>query len=159
MQSSTSSIQNSNKQSTVDFDSLLLRSPYITNTDEFLSETEDKKSLVYWLKSYAIKSRLHSPQDIKLTIQESIAAIDELINEQLNQIIHHQRFQKLEASWRGLKYLVTQATETKNIKIRILDINWNEVVKDTSRAIEFDQSHLFQKIYSEEYGTPGGEPY
>lgn len=143
----------------VDFDSFYLRTPYITNTEEFLSEKDTRKALEYWLNNFAVKSRLHSTQDIVHTIQESIAAIDELINEQLNQIIHHDRFQKLEASWRGLKHLVKQATDVKNVKIRILDINWNEVVKDMSRAIEFDQSQLFDKVYSQEYGTPGGEPY
>ena len=74
-------------------------------------------------------------------------------------IIHNEKFQKLEASWRGLWYLAVQAEGALNIKIKVLDVSWSEVVKDISRALEFDQSQLFQKIYSEEYGTPGGEPY
>lgn len=155
----SSQSNDSQKQSAIDFDSLYLRSHYITNIEQFLSESDTHKALVYWLNEYAQKNRINQRQDIIYMIQESIAMIDELINEQLNQIIHHQRFQKLEASWRGLKYLVKQATDSRNVKIRILDISWNEVVKDMSRAIEFDQSQLFHKVYSEEYGTPGGEPY
>lgn len=161
MQSVSSSKQtnNNNERSAVDFDSFYLRSPYITDTNSFLSETDSYKAIIYWLDNFTDKNRLKNTQDIVYAIQESIAVIDELINNQLNKIIHHQRFQKLEASWRGLKYLVRQATDAKNVKIKLLDISWNEVVKDMSRAIEFDQSQLFHKVYSEEYGTPGGEPY
>ncbi len=88
-----------------------------------------------------------------------IARIDELIIDQVNAILHHAKFQRLEASWRSLESLVDCAFGTKNIKIRFLDISWSEIGKDVNRALEFDQSQLFQKIYSEEYDTPGGEPY
>nr|WP_246722667.1 type VI secretion system contractile sheath large subunit [Aliikangiella sp. G2MR2-5] len=113
----------------------------------------------YWLDEYALIDRIKTTQDIIFAIQESISLIDNLINDQLNVIIHDEKFQKLEASWRGLEYLVAQTSDTKNIKIKVLDMSWAEVAKDMSRAIEFDQSQLFQKVYSEEYGTPGGEPY
>jgi len=82
-----------------------------------------------------------------------------MINDQVNVIIHHKQFQKLEASWRGLWYLAVQADGIKNIKLKLFDITWAELARDMARALEFDQSQLFQKVYNEEYGTPGGEPY
>lgn len=94
-----------------------------------------------------------------LLISELISRIDNVVNLQLNRIIHDSRFQALEASWRGLWYLAVQADGHRNIKIRCLDISWAELTRDIDRALEFDQSHIFQKIYSEEYGSPGGEPY
>lgn len=88
-----------------------------------------------------------------------IGRIDEMLNEQINAILHHPRLQKLEASWRGLFYLVMQAEESENIKIRFLDVSWHTLVKDLDRAIEFDQSSLFRKVYNSEFGTAGGEPF
>ena len=140
-------------------DELCDRSAYITSTQQFLDETAWSKALSYWLSEYTPKNSLKKPADILAAIERSIADIDHLINDQVNAIIHHNKFQKLEASWRGLYYLVEQAEGIKNIKIRMLDISWKEVARDISRALEFDQSQLFKKIYNEEYGTPGGEPY
>ena len=148
-----------NTQPAVNLDSLCNVEPYVANLAEFLVEESPHKALVYWLTEFSATNNLKSSDDLVRTIQNSIAKIDHLINDQLNQIIHHPRFQKLESSWRGLDYLVKEAGEAKNIKIKLLDISWAEIVKDIARAIEFDQSQLFHKIYSEEYGTPGGEPY
>lgn len=89
----------------------------------------------------------------------AIAAIDRMLNAQVNAILHHPRFQELEASWRGLAYLTEQAEGLDNVKIRMLDVSWRHLVKDLEKAIEFDQSQLFQKVYGEEFGTPGGEPF
>ena len=140
-------------------DKLYSRSAYIISVDQFLNETDPLKALHYWLTEFIPTASLKSPEDITDAIQRSIADIDHLINDQVNAIIHHEKFQKIEASWRGLWSLTVQADGAKNIKIKALDINWSEISRDISRALEFDQSNLFQKIYSEEYGTPGGEPY
>ena len=143
----------------INLNDLYSNQSYITNLDEFLNETDTVKALLYWLVEYEKIQQIKSERDITNTILRAIANIDELINDQLNIILHHPRFQKLESSWRGLWFLAVQADGAINIKIRLLDISWVEVVKDISRALEFDQSQLFKKIYSEEYGTPGGEPY
>ncbi len=143
----------------IDLESLLLTEAYVTSINQFLAENDHKKALRYWLSNFVPEKALTSSDDSSDAILRCIADIDELINEQLNRIIHHPRFQRLEATWRGLWYLVVQAAGTRNIKIKILDSTWSEVSKDINRALEFDQSQLFQKIYSEEYGTPGGEPY
>jgi type VI secretion system protein ImpD len=94
-------------------------------------------------------------------IQSIIAHVDQLIANQLNAIMHHPRFQQLEASWRGLHYLVahTGSHGRAMIKIKVLDVSWLELAKDLYRAAEFDQSQLFHKIYQHEFGQPGGEPF
>lgn len=92
-------------------------------------------------------------------ITRCIARIDELLSRQVNLILHHPRFQELEASWRGLAYLVESVASTPNVKVRLLSLSWSEMARDMERALEFDQSQLFQKVYSEEFGMPGGEPY
>lgn len=147
------------KTSTLDMDDLYSRPNYILNVDQFLVEQDDAKALSYWLSEYTHKDRVKTSEDILLAIDRAIGDIDHLINEQINVILHDKKFQSLEASWRGLWYLVTQADDKKNIKIRLLDISWAEVARDITRALEFDHSQLFKKIYSEEYGTPGGEPF
>jgi len=103
-------------------------------------------------------NNVNKPQ-IKASIQWVVSSIDSLINEYLNQILHHSRFKKLEASWRGVETLINECSENKRVKVKLLDINWKEVSKDISKAIEFDQSNLYSKIYSQEYGLPGGEPF
>jgi type VI secretion system protein ImpD len=97
--------------------------------------------------------------DLRLRVDRLIALIDELVTEQVNTVIHHPRFQALEASWRSLRRLVRITRANPRIKIRVLDLRWRELCRDLERAIEFDRSHLFHKIYEEEFGMPGGEPF
>ena len=78
---------------------------------------------------------------------------------QLNAILHHPSFQALEASWRGLNYLVNKLPDKGSVKIRVLNLSWAELVRDQTRALEFDQSQLFRKVYDSEFGHPGGEPF
>lgn len=143
----------------VDLDTLYSRAAYVTDTTDFLAETDTRKAITYWLKEFSNVQAIASEDDILLAIHSNIAHLDHLMNDQLNTIIHHPSFQKLEASWRGLRYLVSQSEGSRNIKIRMLDISWSEVARDIDRALDFDQSNLFQKIYSDEYGTAGGEPF
>ena len=143
----------------IDLQSLCSRPAYLLDIEQFLVESDPIKSLSYWLTEFGSIQNIKNTDDIIFAIQRSIADIDHLLNDQLNAIIHDKKFQTLEASWRGLYYLAEQSEGIKNIKIRVLDITWAEVTRDISRALEFDQSQLFKKIYSEEYGTPGGEPY
>ncbi|VUD66157.1 hypothetical protein TDB9533_03518 [Thalassocella blandensis] len=143
----------------INLDALYQRSPYITDVSDFIKEKDAHSALVYWLKEYEITDQLESTDDITNAIHRRIADIDHLINDQLNEVIHHPSFQKLESAWRGLWYLVVQSEGVKGAKVKFLDISWKEVVRDIDRAMEFDQSQLFSKIYSDEYGTPGGEPY
>lgn len=99
------------------------------------------------------------PNDIVALINEYIAHIDELLTTQLNEILHHPDFQKLEGSWRGLSYLVSNTETNTMLKIRLMNVAKPDLLKDLEKAVEFDQSALFKKVYEEEYGTFGGAPY
>jgi len=140
-------------------DTVLEQPAYIINNQAFIDEPNDSKALQYCLENFIPKQKLNCPKKAKRALQAVIANIDLLVNDQVNAIIHHPKLQKLESSWRGLWLLVKQANGARDIKIKMLDMKWSEVTKDINKATEFDQSQLFQKIYSQEYGTPGGEPY
>jgi type VI secretion system ImpC/EvpB family protein len=99
------------------------------------------------------------PQALSDAVDRDIAAIDAMLSEQVDAILHHARVRRLEGTWRGLAWLVDGAELSNRLKIRILNIGWPEICRDLERAIEFDQSLLFRKIYEEEFGMPGGEPY
>ena len=98
-------------------------------------------------------------KDTELMINARIAQIDRLISQQLNEIMHHPDFQKLEASWRGLNYLVQQSETGEMMKIRVMNVSKKDLLKDMEKASEFDQSTLFKKIYEEEFGMFGGSAY
>jgi type VI secretion system protein ImpC len=98
-------------------------------------------------------------KDVDANIKAWITEIDKKLSAQLNEILHNPDFQKLESSWRGLHYLVSQSETGERLKIRVLNATKKELAKDLEKAVEFDQSTLFKKIYEEEYGTLGGEPY
>ena len=68
-------------------------------------------------------------------------------------------FQKLEGTWRGLNYLVMNSETSAKLKLKVLNVSKRELFKDLDRAVEFDQSQIFKKLYENEFGTPGGEPY
>jgi type VI secretion system protein ImpC len=98
-------------------------------------------------------------KDMEAAISARITAIDELLSKQLNEIMHAPEFQKLEASWRGLHYLVQQSETSTMLKIRVMNVSKDDLRRDLERASEFDQSALFKKVYEEEYGMFGGAPY
>lgn len=93
------------------------------------------------------------------TIGDAVDKIDEIISQQLAAIMHAPEFQKLEGTWRGLNYLVMNSETGATLKIKVLNVTKDELFKDLEKAIEFDQSQLFKKIYEAEFGSPGGEPY
>jgi len=97
--------------------------------------------------------------DVVDLINDKIAEIDDLLSAQVNEILHDAEFQKLESSWRGLSYLVFNTETSTRLKLRLLNITKGELLKDLEKAVEFDQSALFKKVYEEEYGTFGGFPY
>jgi type VI secretion system protein ImpC len=98
-------------------------------------------------------------KDTELMINSRIAQLDRLISQQLNEIMHHEEFQKLEGSWRGLNYLVQQSETGESLKIRVMNIAKKDLLKDMEKAAEFDQSNLFKKVYEEEFGMFGGASY
>jgi len=99
------------------------------------------------------------PDALRGALDRDIAAIDALLTAQVDAILHAPRLRRLEGSWRGLAWLVEPIEPSTRIKVKVLNISWAELSRDLERAAEFDQSHLFRKIYEEEFGQPGGEPY
>lgn len=97
--------------------------------------------------------------DVVEIINDKIAEIDDLISAELNEILHHPEVQALEGAWRGLHYLVMNAETGTSLKLRLLNASKGDLLKDLEKAVEFDQSTLFKKLYEEEYGTFGGQPY
>ena len=99
--------------------------------------------------------------DVISTIEAMIAEIDDKLTAQVNKIIHHEDFQKLEGSWRGLHHLVNNTETDETLKIRVMNINKKDLAKTLKRfkGTAWDQSPLFKKVYEEEYGQFGGEPY
>ena len=98
-------------------------------------------------------------KDTEAMINARIAAIDQLISNQLNEIMHHPDFQKLEGSWRGLQYLVDKSETGERLKIRVMNVSKKDLLKDMEKASEFDQSSIFKKVYEEEFGMFGGLSY
>ena len=98
-------------------------------------------------------------KDTQAMISARIGQLDALLSRQLNAILHHEDFQKLEGSWRGLHYFVHQSETGTQMKIRVMNVAKKDLIKDMERAPEFDQSALFKKVYEDEFGTFGGAPF
>src|SRR5260370_5982679 len=120
---------------------------------------ERGKDLVKEFVSQVLGSSTTISKDVEAMINARIDQIDHLLSIQLNEILHHAAFQKLEGSWRGLKYLMDNTETSVQCKIKILNVNKRDLLRDLQRAPEFDQSALFKKVYEEEFGIFGGAPF
>ncbi|HTZ72070.1 MAG TPA: type VI secretion system contractile sheath large subunit [Acetobacteraceae bacterium] len=92
-------------------------------------------------------------------IDRDIAALDGLIGAQVDEILHAARLRRLEGTWRGLAWLVGGIDPTSRVRVKILNLAWPELARDLARAPEFDQSNLFRRVYEDEFGIAGGEPF
>lgn len=142
-------------QETSLLDSIIEQSRVATNEQE-KSYTRD---LIGELVNQVLAGSVTVSRDLAASIDARVAELDALLSKQLNAIMHHADFQKLEASWRGLKYLTAQSETSPQLKIKVLNASKKDLVKDFKTSSEFDQSALFKKIYEEEYGSFGGAPY
>jgi type VI secretion system ImpC/EvpB family protein len=133
------------------------RRPPVALLDAFLAEPSPARALQRWLGKSADLDR----DRLVRRLNRDVALIDHLVNEQLNAVLHHRSFQKLEAVWRGLEHLVERADEEgdRSVKIKVLNASWTDLEKDFDRAVEFDQSQLFRNVYEYEFGIAGGEPF
>jgi type VI secretion system protein ImpC len=125
--------------------------------DDF--QKERAKDMIGEFVGQVMKGELTLSKNMDVAINSRIAEIDRLITAQMNEIMHNEDFQKLEGSWRGLHHLVKNSLTGTQLKIRVMSVTKKDLLKDFERALEFDQSALFKKIYEEEYGTFGGAPY
>ncbi|QEY26146.1 type VI secretion system contractile sheath large subunit [Neisseria zalophi] len=132
---------------------------------EFKPKTEEAKSAVTnavaTLAQQALQNVVTISDDTYQTIEAIIAELDRKLSEQINLILHHEDFQKLEGEWRGLHHLVTNTETDTLLKIKVLPISKKEVARNLKRfkGTAWDQSPLFKRIYEEEYGQFGGEPF
>ncbi|HEX9453739.1 MAG TPA: type VI secretion system contractile sheath large subunit [Candidatus Binatia bacterium] len=123
------------------------------------SEQARAKDLIGEFVQQVLDGAVVVKKDLESAINARIAALDELITAQLNEVMHAPEFQKMEASWRGLHYLVHQSETGTMLKIRVMNVSKEDLRRDLERASEFDQSAIFKKVYEEEYGTFGGAPF
>ena len=117
------------------------------------------KDLVKQFVAQVLEGSMTVARDTEAMINARIAQIDHLLSLQINEIVHHPEFQRMESTWRGLKYLLSQTETGVSLKIKVLNVSKKELLRDLQRAPEFDQSALFKKVYEEEYGVFGGTPF
>lgn len=122
-------------------------------------ESERAKGYFKEFLSSVVKPGQVVSKDVEKNIKFWIGELDKKLTSQLNEVMHHEAFQKLESTWRGLHYLVQQSETGVSLKIRVMNARKTELAKDLERAVEFDQSTLFKKLYEEEFGVLGGSPY
>lgn len=115
--------------------------------------------LMKTLTSEALSGTVSWNRNLTMTINQAIDKLDGLISSQLATIMQDNEVQKLEGSWRGLDYLIKNSSCNSGLKVRLLNASKKELSKDLAKASEFDQAVVFKKIYENEFGTPGGEPY
>lgn len=140
-----------------DFSSLLNKE-FKPKSDRAKAEVENA---VQTLAEYVLKDASIVSEDAINSIEAIIAQIDKKLTEQVNLILHHEDFQKLEGSWRGLHYMVNNTETDEQLKIRVMNISKKELGKTLKKfkGTAWDQSPLFKKLYEEEYGQFGGEPF
>jgi type VI secretion system protein ImpC len=136
----------------------LLKKEFKPKTEEVRSEVE---RAVQTLAEQALGNTKLIGSDVVASIESIIAAIDRKLSEQVNAIIHHEDFQKMESAWRGLHYLVNNTETDEQLKIRVMNISKTDLHKTLKRykGTSWDQSPIFKKVYEEEYGQFGGEPF
>ncbi len=122
---------------------------------------EEVEQAVQTLAEQALASSVTVSADVTITIREMIAEIDKRLTEQVNQILHHEDLQKLEGAWRGLHHLINNTETDEMLKIRVMNISKKDLHKTLKKykGTAWDQSPIFKKLYEEEYGQFGGEPY
>lgn len=136
----------------------LLQKEFRPRSDEARSAVE---AAVQTLAQQALSQTQLIGEDVTQSIQAIIAAIDAKLTEQVNKIIHHPDYQQLESAWRGLHYMVSNTETDENLKIRVMDISKKDLAKNLKKfkGTAWDQSPIFKKVYEQEYGQFGGEPF
>ncbi len=123
------------------------------------TEPDRAKDMIRALVDEVTRGTVTWDKNVVKSIKDGIAAIDQKLSKQLAQILHNPTFQKLEASWRGLNYLVKKSETGTQLKIKVLNVSKDELYKDLEEAADVDGSQLFQKIYGNEFDQPGGQPF
>jgi type VI secretion system protein ImpC len=120
---------------------------------------ERGKDMVKEFINQVLEGKMTLSRDAEATIGARVAEIDRLVSLQLNEVLHNPAFQKLEATWTGIRHLVLQSETSDMLKIKLLNVPKRDLLRDLQRALEFDQSAFFKKVYEEEFGVFGGAPF
>ena len=132
---------------------------------EFKPKTDEARhaveAAVRTLAEQALINAVTLSDDAYASIEAVIAEIDRKLSEQINLVLHKDEFQKLESAWRGIHHLVSNTETDEQLKIRFLDVSKDEIRRTMRRhkGVAWDQSPIFKRVYEEEYGQLGGEPY
>ncbi len=137
--------------------------------DAFLAERDWSRAVELWLGTKGIATGELPRDRVERLLSRDVARLDVILSRQVNAILHNPRFQQLEASWRGLYFLTQRAAAAREqiegeggkaeVRIELLNISKGELYKDFERAAEFDRSQIWRKVYEDEFGMPGGEPF
>ncbi len=128
------------------------------NFARFLDEHDLGMALYLWFGTEITSKHSLKRDNIVRRLNQAVSVVDALIAEQVQAVLHHPKFQKLEAAWCGVQHLTSQCGPGDGVKIKVLNVSWDEISRDVGRAADFDQSQMFKKIYNDEFGMPGGEP-
>ncbi|MEX3070993.1 type VI secretion system contractile sheath large subunit [Vibrio alginolyticus] len=125
--------------------------------DNFLAINEP----LHLVRAWSEKAGVNDFESFRFSLSEAISRIDLMLQDQVNEILHSPRFQCIERGWVGVYYLCYQLSNQTHIpvKIKLVSATWDEISKDSLKAIEFDQTALFKLLYQNEYGMAGGEPF
>lgn len=136
----------------------LLQKEFRPQTDRAKQEVD---KAVKTLAEIALKNTTVISADVVETIKAMIAELDRTLSKQVNVILHHADFQKLEGAWRGLHHLVTNTETDDQLKIRVMNVSKKDLHKTLKKfkGAAWDQSPIFKKLYEQEFGQLGGEPY
>jgi len=136
----------------------LLQKEFKPKTDR---AREAVQTAVQTLALQALEQTALISDDVVQTIEMIVSEIDTKLTDQINLIMHHSDFQQIEGTWRGLSYLVNNSETDEQLKIRVLNLSKKDLSKNLRKfkGSAWDQSPLFKKMYEDEFGTPGGEPY
>jgi len=148
---------------TVQFESLLdeIDTAFRANTDEKKKEVHDAVTTLASLVLDGQTGVVRASDDTLAKIESIIADLDDRISKQLNVILHHEEFQKLESAWLGLWHLVSNTNTDETLKIKVFNISKRELYRNFKNVREgnWDQTPIFKKVYEEEFGVAGGQPF
>ena len=137
-------------------ESLLEDVSYDSSTTEQMDET---KLGLTALLGEIVKSQDDAEKVDRSLIDRFIAEIDQKLSKQVDEIIHNEKFQELESAWRGLDFTVSRTDFRENVRIEMLNLSKQDLIDDFEDAAEISESGFYKKVYTQEYGQFGGEPY
>ncbi len=137
-------------------DGIINTMPKTVRESEKRTEVEE---LLQVFAQQALQGTVQYDKSLMNTFDQAIAQIDAMLSKQVAAVMHNEKFQKLEGSWRGVKYMTDNSETCRTLKLKLMHVSKKELGKDLEKATEFDQSQVFKKIYTSEFGQAGGEPF